>query len=123
MILSDAGQSRVRGYLFVPDRSPQSPLPKNVTRDAVREIESHINARAADTDARGDERAAVERILTELGSPLRVAQAYSADRTLDDSRRSTNLRVLSSIRRGSIGRRRIYSCPRLIAVSGGFATA
>ena len=83
MELSDGGLARVRGYLFVLDRSLQSRLPKNVARDALREIESHINTRVAETDAGGDERLALERILAELGTPLRVARAYSADKNLD----------------------------------------
>ena len=83
MKLSEAGVARVRGYLFVLDRSLQSRLPRAVARDAVREIETHINARVADTGAAGDERLALERILAELGTPLRVAQAYSADKNLD----------------------------------------
>ena len=85
MKLSDAGVARVRGYLFVLDRSLQSRLPKNVARDALREIESHINARVAEADAGHDERLALERILAELGTPLRVARAYSADKNLDEA--------------------------------------
>jgi uncharacterized membrane protein len=83
--LSDAGIARVRGYLFVLDRSLQRKLPRAVARDAVREIETHINTRVEATDAAGDERVALERILAELGPPLRVAQAYSADKNLDDA--------------------------------------
>ena len=85
MKLSDGGVARVRGYLFVLDRSLQSRLPKNVARDALKEIESHINARVAETDAGHDERLALERILAELGTPLRVARAYSADKNLDEA--------------------------------------
>jgi uncharacterized membrane protein len=81
--LSEAGIARVRGYLFVLSRSLQSRLPRHVARDAEREIEAHIHARVAETDAAGDERLALERILAELGPPLRVAQAYSADKNLD----------------------------------------
>ena len=77
--------ARVRGYLFVLDRSLQSRLPRNVARDAVKEIETHINARVMETAAGDDERAALERILAELGTPLRVARAYSADKTLDEA--------------------------------------
>jgi uncharacterized membrane protein len=83
--LSEAGIARVRGYLFVLDRSLQRRLPRAVARDAVREIEAHINTRVAATDAAGDERLTLERILAELGAPMRVAQAYSADRNLDDA--------------------------------------
>ena len=85
MKLSDAGVARLRGYLWLLDRSLQSRLPRAAARDALNEIERHIDARIAETDAAGDERVALERILAELGTPLRVAQAYSADRNLDDA--------------------------------------
>lgn len=85
MRLGEAGQARVRGYLFVLERSLQARLPKDVARDAAREIESHIRARVEQTDAGHDERAALERVLGELGAPLRVAQAYSSERTLDEA--------------------------------------
>ena len=84
MILSDPGESRVRGYLFVLERSLNLGLPRDVARDAAREIESHLRDRIAAVTA-SDERAAVEQILAELGPPLRVAQAYSAERTLDEA--------------------------------------
>ena len=32
-----------------------------------------------------NERDALDRVLTELGPPLRVAQAYSAERTMDEA--------------------------------------
>ena len=83
MKLSEPGVARVRGYLFVLDRSLQSRLPRAVARDALREIDAHINAQVAETDAAGDERLALEGILGGLGPPLRVAQAYSADKNLD----------------------------------------
>ena len=83
MKLGESGVARLRGYLFVLDRSLQSRLPRAAAREALREIGGHINARVAETDAAGDERLALERILAELGTPLRVAQAYSADKNLD----------------------------------------
>jgi len=83
--LSAAGVTRLRGYLWLVDRSLQSRLPRDAARDALKEIERHIHARIADTDAAGDERVALERILARLGTPLRVAQAYSADKNLDDA--------------------------------------
>jgi uncharacterized membrane protein len=89
--LSEAGVARVRGYLFMLERSLQKRLPRTVVRDAVREVEAHINARVAETDAGGDERLALERLLGELGAPMRVAQAYSADRNLDDAVRTGRL--------------------------------
>lgn len=85
MVLSETGESRVNGYLFVLERSLKSFLPRETVVDAVREIESHVRERIASVQAGGDERAALERILAELGPPLRVAQAYSAERTLDEA--------------------------------------
>lgn len=85
MILSESGESRVRGYLFVLERSLNLGLPREVARDAAREIESHVRERIAAVTASGDERAALEQILAELGPPLRVAQAYSTERTLDEA--------------------------------------
>jgi uncharacterized membrane protein len=85
VILSDAGESRVRGYLFVLERSLNLGLPRDVARDATREIESHVRERIAAVSESSDERAALEQILAELGPPLRVAQAYSTERTLDEA--------------------------------------
>ncbi len=85
MQLSENGESRVNGYLFVLERSLKTFLPLEVVRDAVREIESHLRERVAAVDALPNEREVLERILAELGPPLRVAQAYSAERTLDEA--------------------------------------
>ena len=85
MTLSETGESRVNGYLFVLERSLSAFLPRDVVRDAVREIESHLRERIAGADGAPNERAALERILGELGPPLRVAQAYSAERTIDEA--------------------------------------
>ena len=85
MKLGAAGEARIRGYLFMVDRSLRSSLSRDAARDAVREIERHIFARVEEADDAGDERMAVERILAKLGTPLRVAQAYSNDRTLDEA--------------------------------------
>jgi hypothetical protein len=85
VILSESGESRVRGYLFVLERSLNLGLPREVARDAAREIESHVRERIAAVTAPSDERAALEQILAELGPPLRVAQAYSTERTLDEA--------------------------------------
>ena len=54
-------------------------------RDAVREIESHLRERVLSADGAPNEREALEKILAELGPPLRVAQAYSAERTIDEA--------------------------------------
>lgn len=84
MILTEAGEARVRGYLFVLQRSLKLGLPRTVARDATREIESHLRERIAAVSA-ADERVALEQILAELGPPLRVAQAYSAEHLLDEA--------------------------------------
>jgi uncharacterized membrane protein len=83
--LTDIGESRANGYLFVLERSLKSFLPAEVVRDAVREIESHIRERILSSDGAPSERDALEKILAELGPPLRVAQAYSAERTIDEA--------------------------------------
>ena len=85
MKLSDAGESRVNGYLFVLERSLAGSLPKDIARDAVREIDSHLRDRIAAANATPDERASLEKILSDLGSPQRVAQAYSIERTVDEA--------------------------------------
>jgi hypothetical protein len=85
VLLSETGESRVRGYLYVLERSLLLALPREVVADAVREIESHIRERIAMVDGGTDERAMLERILAELGPPLRVAQAYSAERTIEEA--------------------------------------
>jgi len=85
MTLSGVGEARINGYLFVLQRSLKTFLPVESARDAVREIESHLRERIAATDASPNERDALERILAELGPPLRVAQAYSAERTIDEA--------------------------------------
>lgn len=85
MVLSEIGQARVNGYLFVVERSLKTFLPAEVVRDAVREIESHLRERVAAVAASPDERTSLERILGELGPPMHVAQAYSAERTLNEA--------------------------------------
>jgi uncharacterized membrane protein len=83
--LSEIGQARVHGYLFVLRQSLKAFLPPDVVSDAVREIESHVRERIDAAAPVPDERAALEKILGELGPPLRVAQAYSAERTIDEA--------------------------------------
>ena len=85
MILSDAGDSRVRGYLYVLERSLQASLPPAIAADAVREVESHIRDRVAETEPLPDERAALERILAALGTPTRVARAYSLELSVEEA--------------------------------------
>jgi hypothetical protein len=83
--LSDTGTSRVNGYLFVLERSLATFLPRENVRDVVREIDSHLRDRISVARAVPDERAMLEKILTELGPPQRVAQAYSVERTVDEA--------------------------------------
>ena len=85
MHLTETGESRVNGYLFVLERSLKTFLPPDIVRDAVREIESHVRERVGSADGAPNEREVVEKILAELGPPLRVAQAYSAERTIDEA--------------------------------------
>jgi len=85
MTLTDTGQSRIRGYLFVLERSLRTFLPPAVVTDAVREVETHILDRFEQIRPNLDERAAVEQVIAELGPPLRVAQAYSMELTLDEA--------------------------------------
>jgi len=85
VVLSDTGTSRVNGYLFVLERSLATFLPRESVRDVVREIDSHLRDRISAAQAVPDERAMLERILSELGPPQRVAQAYSVERTVDEA--------------------------------------
>lgn len=85
MQLTDTGESRVNGYLFILERSLKTFLPPDVVRDVVREIESHLRDRIVAADGAPNERVALETILGELGPPLRVAQAYSAERIVDEA--------------------------------------
>jgi len=85
MQLTETGESRINGYLFVLERSLKTFLPGDAVRDAVREIESHLRERIAGAAAGPDDRVALEKILAELGPPLRVAQAYSSERTVDEA--------------------------------------
>lgn len=85
MTLTEAGEARVRGYLFVLGRSLRAALPRHVAVDALSEIESHIRERVAQAVALPNEEAALERVLALLGPPLRVAQAYSAEMAVDEA--------------------------------------
>jgi len=85
MNLTDTGESRVSGYLFVLERSLRTFLPPDIVQDAVREVGSHLRERVAQVEAVPDERTALEKVLEELGPPLRVAQAYSTEFALDEA--------------------------------------
>jgi uncharacterized membrane protein len=79
MELSERGASRVRGYLYVLERSLKTFLPAADAVDAAREVESHIRERIAEAPPSPDEKTTIERVLDELGSPLKVARAYSLE--------------------------------------------
>jgi uncharacterized membrane protein len=85
MKLGETGVARINGYLFVLGRSLRSFLPLETAKDAVREIEVHIRERVDQVEGQPEEREALERILEELGPPLRVAQAYSSEMAVDEA--------------------------------------
>ena len=85
MTLSESGESRVRGYLYVFERSLRSFLAPKVAADAVREVESHIREAVAQAGDPPDELDALERILMRLGAPMKVAQAYSLELVMDEA--------------------------------------
>ncbi|RPJ84390.1 MAG: hypothetical protein EHM13_04530 [Acidobacteria bacterium] len=84
MRVSETGEARVRGYLFVLGRSLRTFLQPAEARDALREVESHIRERLEQVES-SDERVGVEQVLAELGTPLKVARAYSTEMTLDEA--------------------------------------
>jgi uncharacterized membrane protein len=85
MMLSEAGQARVRGYLYVLERSLRTFQSVEAARDATREVESHIRDRVEEAPAEPDERTALEGILARLGTPTRVARAYSTELAVDEA--------------------------------------
>jgi len=85
MELSERGESRVRGYLYVLERSLKTFLPAADAVDAAREVESHIRERIAESPSTPDEKSAIERVLEELGSPLKVARAYSLELSAEEA--------------------------------------
>jgi uncharacterized membrane protein len=85
MQLTETGEARIRGYLFILDRSLRSFLPREVVQDALRELESHVRERIEQVGSMPNERAALERVLGELGPPLRVAQAYASEMAVDEA--------------------------------------
>jgi hypothetical protein len=95
MKLTEAGEARVRGYLFILGRSLGVSLPRHVAADALSEIESHIRERVTQTESLPNEEAALERVLAELGPPLRVAQAYSAEMVVDEALVTGGLRSIA----------------------------
>ena len=85
MQLSERSESRIRGYLFILERSLKTFLSPADAGDAAREVESHIRERIAETEPVPDEKTALERVLEELGSPLRVARAYSLELSAEEA--------------------------------------
>ena len=85
MTLSDTGESRVRGYLYVLERSLRAGVSAQLAADAVREVDSHIRERIAESPGMPNEREALEAVLTRLGSPSTVARAYSLEMILEEA--------------------------------------
>ena len=85
MTLSDTGESRVRGYLYVLERSLRASVSSALSSDAVREVESHIRERVAESPGTPNERDALEAILARLGSPGTVARAYSLEMMMEEA--------------------------------------
>ena len=96
MILSDTGESRVRGYLYVLERALRASVSAPLAEDAVREVESHIRERVAEHTGTPNEREALEMILTRLGSPSTVARAYSLELIMEEA--ATGGRVVAVLR-------------------------
>ena len=85
MNLSDDGESRIRGYLFMLESSLRTFLKRAVVADAVREVESHIRERVRETEPMPNERDALNRLLDAIGPPHRLARAYSAELAADEA--------------------------------------
>ncbi len=85
MNLGEAGEARLRGYLFVLGRALQAFLPKAVAQDALTEIQSHLRERIAESEAQPDEAIALERLLEEFGRPEKVAQAYAGEVAIEEA--------------------------------------
>jgi uncharacterized membrane protein len=85
MTLSGIGESRVRGYLYVLERSLRVGVSARLAADAVREVESHIRERVAESPGMPNERDALEGILTRLGSPATLARAYSLELIMEEA--------------------------------------
>ena len=87
MKLSDAGEGRIRGYLYLLQQSLRSFMPVEMAADAVREVESHIRERLAEdaSSPETDERQHIESVLKSIGPPLDLARVYAAEMTLDEA--------------------------------------
>jgi hypothetical protein len=96
MNLSEAGESRVRGYLFMLENSLRTFLRRDVVADAIREVESHIRERVRETEPMPNERDALNRLLDALGPPHRLARAYAAELAVDEA--VTSGRIAAAVR-------------------------
>jgi len=85
MKLTETGEARIHGYLYILGRSLRSFMPHAVALDALREVESHVRERIAQEQAVPAEREAVERILAEVRPPLKVARAYFAEMVVEEA--------------------------------------
>lgn len=85
MTLSETGESRVRGYLYILERSLRASVAQQLAADAVREVESHVRERVAESPGMPNERDALEAILIRLGSPATVARAYSLEMMMEEA--------------------------------------
>ena len=85
MTLSEAGESRIRGYLFMLENSLRTFLRRDIVVDAIREVESHIRERVRETEPMPNERDALNRLLDAIGPPHRLARAYSAELAVDEA--------------------------------------
>jgi uncharacterized membrane protein len=85
MTLTASGESRVRGYLYILERSLRASASATLAADAVREVESHIRERVAESPGMPNEREALEGILLRLGSPATVARAYSLEMIMEEA--------------------------------------
>lgn len=99
MTLSETSEARIRGYLYLLQQSLESFLPKEVVRDSVREVESHVRERFVEKREKAekseaglvDERECVEEVLRALGSPLELSKVYAAEIAIDDALSSGGL--------------------------------
>jgi hypothetical protein len=96
MNLSATGESRVRGYLYVLERSIRAAVSPQLAADAAREVESHIRERVAESPGLPNERDALEEILNRLGPPATVARAYSIEMMFEEA--STGGRIAAVLR-------------------------
>ena len=85
MKLSEDGETRIRGYLYMLMSSLRSFLPTDAAKEAVREVESHIRERVEQIEDQPDGSLTLERVLEDLGSPLKLAQIYAAEMTIEEA--------------------------------------